>query len=111
MWARWRCATQVDYVERTFRHVADARKLEFEVERAANLARTVHTDAKRPRSKSYKNLLSNAFKFTEKGQGFLVDFTWRPCEGTTFENEIPQPRKISPCLRAFKTRASASRRT
>ncbi|MGD0816183.1 MAG: HAMP domain-containing protein [Verrucomicrobiota bacterium] len=56
-----------DYVERTFRHVADAKKLAFEVDRAPNLPRTIQTDAKRLQQ-ILKNLLSNAFKFTEKGK-------------------------------------------
>jgi HAMP domain-containing protein/signal transduction histidine kinase/CheY-like chemotaxis protein len=60
-----------DYVERTFRHVADAKRLEFDVVRAPSLARIIQTDAKRLQQ-ILKNLLSNAFKFTEKGRVALA---------------------------------------
>ncbi|HSI82773.1 MAG TPA: HAMP domain-containing protein, partial [Candidatus Methylacidiphilales bacterium] len=56
-----------DYVERGFRHFADSKKLDFEVTRAANLPRTMQTDAKRLQQ-IIKNLLSNAFKFTHQGR-------------------------------------------
>ncbi len=60
-----------DYVERTFRHVASTRKLEFDVDRSLDLPRMIQTDAKRLQQ-ILKNLLSNAFKFTEHGRVSLV---------------------------------------
>ncbi len=73
-----------DYVERSFRHVADAKKLTFEVERANDLPRNIFTDSKRLQQ-ILKNLLSNAFKFTEKGKVSL--FVGPVFEGWNPENE------------------------
>jgi HAMP domain-containing protein/signal transduction histidine kinase/DNA-binding response OmpR family regulator len=55
------------YVERTFRHVAEAKSVEFLIKMAADLPRSIFTDAKRLQQ-VIKNLLSNAFKFTHHGQ-------------------------------------------
>src|SRR5882672_10261341 len=51
---------------RPFRHEADNRQLAFDVEIDTNLGRTITTDSKRLQQ-VLKNLLSNAFKFTDQG--------------------------------------------
>jgi signal transduction histidine kinase/CheY-like chemotaxis protein/HAMP domain-containing protein len=53
-------------VERGFKHEAEGRGLEFSTEFAAALGRVIVTDPKRL-LQVLKNLLSNAFKFTERG--------------------------------------------
>ena len=55
-----------EFVDRTFRHVAEGKGLLFEIEIAADLPFILATDSKRLRQ-VIKNLLSNAFKFTERG--------------------------------------------
>ncbi|MDB5838104.1 MAG: histidine kinase, partial [Herminiimonas sp.] len=55
-----------NYVERTFRHMAEAKNLSFSVELVEDLPSSLMTDTTRLQQ-ILKNLLSNAFKFTAHG--------------------------------------------
>src|SRR5262249_54054755 len=73
-----------DYVERTFRHVAESKNVDFLIRLAPDLPKSVYTDAKRLQQ-VLKNLLSNAFKFTNYGQVTLTVETAQ--SGWSLENE------------------------
>jgi HAMP domain-containing protein/signal transduction histidine kinase/CheY-like chemotaxis protein len=59
------------YVERTFRHVAEAKAVDFVIHTGVQLPLSMITDIKRLQQ-ILKNLLSNAFKFTHQGNVTLT---------------------------------------
>jgi CheY-like chemotaxis protein len=65
------------YVERTFRHVAEAKNVGFDLRFDPHLPQAVLTDSTRLQQ-VIKNLLSNAFKFTQQGH---VSLTVAPAQG------------------------------
>ena len=68
------------FAETTFKPISEARSLRFKIENDLNLPPSIETDIQRL-NQILKNLLSNAFKFTEKGEVTLKIFeatkTWR----------------------------------
>ncbi len=68
------------FVETTFKPISEARHLRFNIETDANLPAIIQTDQQRL-NQILKNLLSNSFKFTEKGEVklkiYLADKNWK----------------------------------
>ncbi|WP_240417659.1 HAMP domain-containing protein [Paenibacillus periandrae] len=60
-----------DGLDRTFRHMIDNKRLDYLIKIEPNVPKTILTDSKRLQQ-ILKNLLSNAFKFTEQGQVMLL---------------------------------------
>jgi HAMP domain-containing protein/signal transduction histidine kinase/CheY-like chemotaxis protein len=61
------------FVESTFKHVSEVKHLKFTIDLENNLPERIETDLQRL-NQILKNLLSNAFKFTEKGEVKLSIF-------------------------------------
>ena len=65
-----------NFVETTFKPISEARNLRFQIEMDSHLPSGMETDLQRL-NQILKNLLSNAFKFTEKGEVKLKIFEAR----------------------------------
>jgi HAMP domain-containing protein/signal transduction histidine kinase/CheY-like chemotaxis protein len=69
------------FVETTFRPISEARNLRFHIDIQPDIRTSMETDIQRL-NQILKNLLSNAFKFTEKGEVSLKIFEakgkWKP---------------------------------
>jgi HAMP domain-containing protein/signal transduction histidine kinase/DNA-binding response OmpR family regulator len=79
--SNWPVAELKPMLERTFRHVAEATRLAFSIDLREGLPETIPTDPQRLQQ-ILNNLLSNAFKFTEKGKVELIaevaELGWNP---------------------------------
>ncbi len=75
-----RIAEIASFAETTFKPISEARNLKFKIETDLTLPPSIETDIQRL-NQILKNLLSNAFKFTEKGEVKLKVFeakkTWK----------------------------------
>jgi len=76
-----RLAEIASFVETTFKPISEARNLKFKIETDFSLPTSMETDIQRL-NQILKNLLSNAFKFTEKGEVALTireaNRNWKP---------------------------------
>jgi HAMP domain-containing protein/signal transduction histidine kinase/CheY-like chemotaxis protein len=77
------------FVETTFKPISEARHLRFTIETDARLPQTMETDLQRL-NQILKNLLSNSFKFTEKGEVKLriyeADRNWKQGNSHTLDS-------------------------
>ena len=101
-------ADELQALERTFGPVAEQKGLSFELDFAENALPTILTDPQRLQQ-VLKNLLSNAFKFTDDGRR---DAPRRPAAGGHAVRRR-DARAGGPCDRVLgrRHRASASRPT
>jgi HAMP domain-containing protein/signal transduction histidine kinase/CheY-like chemotaxis protein len=77
------------FVETTFKPISEARHLRFTIDTDSRLPQTMETDLQRL-NQILKNLLSNSFKFTEKGEVKLriyeADRNWKQGNSQTLDS-------------------------
>jgi signal transduction histidine kinase len=96
-----------DFVERSFRPVAEDKGLDFEIEvHGANVPPTIETDEQRLQQ-VLKNLLSNAFKFTSRAASSCGSASRRAASSRASRCRARSGDRV----RRRRTRASASRTT
>jgi signal transduction histidine kinase/HAMP domain-containing protein/CheY-like chemotaxis protein len=78
----------IAFAESTFKPISEAKSLKFEIEMEEGLPELMETDMQRL-NQILKNLLSNAFKFTEKGRVKLHIF--RPAAGQENPLSVSDP--------------------
>lgn len=93
-------AELTDGLDRTFRHMVDAKKLDYRIKIDPGVPASLVTDFKRLQQ-ILKNLLSNAFKFTEQGQIMLQ--IRKAGEGWHQENESLNRAKTVICFSVSDT--------
>ncbi|MBX9947596.1 MAG: response regulator [Candidatus Obscuribacterales bacterium] len=74
-------------VERSFRKVSEGKKILFDLKLAPNTPRMIRTDERRL-LQLLNNLLSNAFKFTERGSVSLSISAGKPSEGNGHDGDF-----------------------
>jgi HAMP domain-containing protein/signal transduction histidine kinase/DNA-binding response OmpR family regulator len=87
-------------LERTFRHMVDDNNMEYKIKIEPDVPHTIVTDYKRLQQ-ILKNLLSNAFKFTEKGEIMLL--IRRAQEGWSADKESLNRAKTVLCFSVSDT--------
>jgi signal transduction histidine kinase/CheY-like chemotaxis protein/HAMP domain-containing protein len=82
-----------DHVQGLFAQVAEERRLEFTVELARDLPTSLVSDGTRLKQ-VLRNLLSNAFKFTERGKVTVRMFEARPSEWSMDSESLNRSRRV-----------------
>jgi signal transduction histidine kinase len=104
------------FVETTFKPISEARHLRFNIETDATLPAIIQTDQQRL-NQILKNLLSNSFKFTEKGEVklkiYLANKNWKPGNSVldSAKKLRPLPSAIQVSVSRRKNRISFSKRS
>jgi HAMP domain-containing protein/signal transduction histidine kinase/CheY-like chemotaxis protein len=81
------------FAETTFKPISEAKNLKFKIETEAELPESIQTDSQRL-NQILKNLLSNSFKFTEKGEVKLKIFEAKKGKWRGSNPELDNAKKV-----------------